>query len=185
MTKIYTRRGDSGLTDLIGGIRIKKNDVRLEAYGTVDELSSHLGLLAAWMEGDDERDTVLRIQNDLFYVGSHLATDQTTTRLFASAILPEGETTMLEEHIDLMQAQLPELHGFILPGGCHAAAQAHVCRTVCRRAERRVLTLAEVAPVDDDVIHFLNRLSDYLFVLAKKINFHAHRSEILWQNACK
>ena len=80
---------------------------------------------------------------------------------------------------------LPERQGFILPGGCQAAAQAHVCRTVCRRAERRVLTLAEVSPVDDDVIHFLNRLSDYLFVLAKKINFHAHRSEILWENACK
>ena len=185
MTKIYTRRGDTGMTDLIGGIRIKKNNVRLEAYGTVDELSSHLGLLAAWMESDDERVTVLRIQNDLFYVGSHLATDQTTTRLYASAILPVGEITMLEQHIDQMQAQLPELRGFILPGGCQAAAQAHVCRTVCRRAERCVLTLAEVALVDDDVIHFLNRLSDYLYVLAKKINFNAHHSEILWQKTCR
>ncbi|UKK51295.1 cob(I)yrinic acid a,c-diamide adenosyltransferase [Prevotella sp. E13-17] len=185
MTKIYTRRGDGGLTDLIGGIRIRKNDVRLEAYGTVDELSSHLGLLAAWMGDDDEHATVLRIQNDLFYIGSHLATDQTTTRLYASAILPDGETQMLEQHIDEMQQQLPEVRGFILPGGCQAAAQAHVCRTVCRRAERHVLTLAEIAPVDDHVIQFLNRLSDYLFVLAKKINIKAGRSEIMWQNACR
>lgn len=185
MTKIYTRRGDTGMTDLIGGIRIKKNNVRLEAYGTVDELSSHLGLLAAMLESDDDRGMLLRIQNNLFNIGSHLATDQSQTELSASARLPEGETEALEKLIDELTQKVPETHGFILPGGTMAAAQAHVCRTVCRRAERSVLTLMEEAEVDPDVIQYLNRLSDYLYVLAKKINFNAHHSEILWQKTCR
>ena len=186
ITKVYTRRGDSGKTDLIGGIRISKTNIRLEAYGTVDELSSHLGFLHAIIPADnEERDMLLRIQNTLFNIGSHLATDQSQTPLRPYAMLPEGETTLLEQHIDAMMAMLPEPQGFVLPGGTPAAAQSHVCRTVCRRAERCIIALADTAKVGPEIIEYINRLSDYLFVLAKIINFNAHQDEIIWQNACK
>ena len=186
ITKVYTRRGDKGMTDLVGGVRISKTDVRLEAYGTIDELSSHLGLLVAMIPAaDEERPLLLRIQSNLFNIGTHLATDQSQTPLYASARLAEGETALLERRIDEMNAMLPEPQGFILPGGTVAAAQCHVCRTVCRRAERCIDALAEKAKVGPDIIEYVNRLSDYLFVLAKIINFNAGQQEILWQNACK
>lgn len=186
ITRVYTRRGDKGETSLVGGKRVKKCDARLEAYGTVDELSAHLGLLVALMPEDDgERAMVLEVQNTLFNVCTHLATDQSTTQLYPSARVPEGAVTRLEEHIDRLMGELPEAQGFILSGGTQAAAQAHVCRTVCRRAERRIVALAEQAEVGEKVQQYVNRLSDYLFALAKKINFNAGRSEILWQNACK
>ncbi len=190
ITKVYTRRGDAGQTDIIGGIRISKTDVRLEAYGTVDELSSHLGLLAAMLNQCDdaskaERDNIIRIQNNLFNVCSHLATDQSQTPLYPSAQLAEGETQLLEQAIDSMNAQLAEPQGFILPGGTMAAAQAHVCRTVCRRAERRIAALAEIAIVGPEISQYINRLSDYLFILAKIINFNTGHSEIVWQKTCK
>ena len=185
ITKVYTRRGDHGMTDLVGGVRISKTHPRLEAYGTVDELSSHLGLLVALMEDGEERRQVLRIQNNLFNVGTHLATDQSQTPLYPSARLPEGETEHLENEIDRMLSEMPQGQGFILPGGTQAAAQCHVCRTVCRRAERCIDILMEEAIVGLEVATYINRLSDYLFVLAKKINFNAGESEIIWQNACK
>ena len=186
ITKVYTRRGDEGMTDLVGGVRISKSDVRLEAYGTIDELSSHLGLLISLLTpDDDERPVLLRIQNNLFNIGTHLATDQSQTPLYASARLPEGETAFLEQRIDQAIAQLPEAQGFVLPGGCAAAAQCHVCRTVCRRAERCIDALAEKATVGPEIIEYVNRLSDYLFVLAKIINFNTGHQEILWKNACK
>jgi len=186
ITKVYTRRGDEGMTDLVGGIRINKTDERLEAYGTVDELSSHLGLLLAMLDEDfDERALLLRIQSNLFNIGTHLATDQSQTPLYDSARLADGETSLLEERVDAIVAALPEAQGFVLPGGTPAAAQCHVCRTVCRRAERRILALSEKAIVGADVIQYVNRLSDYLFILAKKINFNAGHSEILWQNSCR
>ena len=186
ITTVYTRRGDKGMTDLVGGVRISKTDVRLEAYGTIDELSSHLGLLVAMLSPEDaERPVLQRIQNNLFNVGTHLATDQSQTPLYASAKLPEGETEFLERRIDDILATLPESQGFVLPGGMVAAAQCHVCRTVCRRAERCIDALAEKAQVGEDIIGYVNRLSDYLFVLAKIINFNAGQQEIIWQNACK
>ena len=186
ITKVYTRRGDEGMTDLVGGIRISKTDERLEAYGTVDELSSHIGLLVAMLDEDfDERALLLRIQSNLFNIGTHLATDQSQTPLYDSARLADGETSLLEERVDAIVAALPEAQGFVLPGGSQAAAQCHVCRTVCRRAERRILALSEKAIVGADVIKYVNRLSDYLFILAKKINFNTGHSEILWQNSCR
>ena len=186
MTKVYTRRGDEGMTDLVGGVRVKKASVRLEAYGTIDELSSHLGLLASMLPNDsDEKILIYRIQNNLFNVGTHLATDQSTTPLCPSACLAAGETQFLEQQIDAVNALLPEPQGFVLPGGCTAAAQCHVCRTVCRRAERCIGALAEEATVGADILQYVNRLSDYLFVLAKKINFNSGISEIMWQNTCK
>lgn len=185
ITKVYTRTGDNGTTSLVGGIRIRKSDARLEAYGTVDELSANLGLLAAMLPEGEERSLIIRTQNNLFNVGTHLATDQSQTPLYPSAHLPEGETELLEQAIDQMNARLPEAQGFILPGGCQAAAQAHVCRTVCRRAERRIAALAETATISDEIQQYINRLSDFLFVLAKIINFNTGQEEFLWKNACK
>ena len=185
ITKVYTRTGDNGTTSLVGGIRIRKSDARLEAYGTVDELSANLGLLAAMLPEGEERSLIIRTQSNLFNVGTHLATDQSQTPLYPSAHLPEGETELLEQAIDQMNARLPEAQGFILPGGCQAAAQAHVCRTVCRRAERRIAALAETATISDEIQQYINRLSDFLFVLAKIINFNTGQEEILWKNACK
>jgi cob(I)alamin adenosyltransferase len=208
LTKIYTRTGDEGKTSLVGGVRISKADIRLEAYGTVDELNSHIGLLVALLPAEPEHpavspqgtpecpaakpqglkpdsDLLVRIQSNLFVVGTHLATDQSQTPLYPSAQLPEGETEILEQAIDQINGLLPEKMGFVLPGGTVAAAQCHVCRTVCRRAERCIAALAEEAVVGPEIIKYVNRLSDYLFILAKKINFNAGHSEIIWQKACK
>ena len=182
ITKVYTRGGDMGKTSLVGGQRVSKASVRLEAYGTVDELSSNLGLLAALLNDDVEKDMIIRVQNCLFNVCTNLATDQEQTDLPQSAYLPEGEIEMLEGRIDEIMQLLPERQGFVLPGGTKEAAQAHVCRTVCRRAERRIVALSEVAQITPQVLQYVNRLSDYLFVLAKKINFNANQSEIIWQN---
>ena len=182
ITKVYTRGGDMGQTSLVGGQRVSKPSTRLEAYGTVDELSSHLGLLAALLTDDADKDMIIRIQNCLFNVCTNLATDQEKTPLSPSANLPEGEIELLEKKVDEIMQMLPERHGFVLPGGTKEAAQAHVCRTVCRRAERRIVALSEVAQITPSVLQYVNRLSDYLFVLAKKINFNADHSEIVWQN---
>ena len=185
ITKVYTRTGDKGETSIVGGIRVRKSNVRLEAYGTVDELNAHLGLLAAMLPVGDDRDLVIKIQNNLFNVCSNLATDQSKTPLYESAKLAGGEIEWLEQEVDKIMKLLPEKQGFVLPGGTQAAAQAHVCRTVCRRAERRIVALSEVALISPEIQQYINRLSDYLFVLAKKINFNAGVSEIVWQKVCK
>ncbi len=185
ITKVYTKTGDKGETSIIGGVRVKKSCERLEAYGTVDELSSHLGLLAALLPDGDDKTLIIRIQNNLFNVCSNLATDQSQTPLYDSAKLADGEIEYLEKEVDRIMKLLPERQGFVLPGGCVAAAQAHVCRTVCRRAERRIVALSEVAQITPEIQQYVNRLSDYLFVLAKKINFNTNVSEIIWQNVCK
>lgn len=185
ITRVYTRGGDKGQTSLVGGQRVSKASTRLEAYGTVDELSSHLGLLAAMLPDGHEKELTERIQNNLFNLCTNLATDQTQTPLYPSAHLPEGEIELLEQEVDDIMKLLPEKQGFILPGGTQQAAQAHVCRTVCRRAERRIVALAEETIVSPEVQQYINRLSDYLFVLAKKLNFIAGKQEKIWQNACK
>jgi cob(I)alamin adenosyltransferase len=185
ITKVYTRGGDKGKTSLVGGQRVSKACIRLEAYGTIDELSAHLGLLAAELPEGHEQMMVERIQNCLFNVCTNLATDQSKTPLYPSAHLPEGEIALLEQEVDTIMHELPEAQGFILPGGTLEAAQAHVCRTVCRRAERRIVALSEEADVSPEVQQYINRLSDYLFVLAKKLNFIAGKQEKIWQNACK
>ena len=185
ITKVYTRTGDKGQTSIIGGFRVSKASERLEAYGTVDELSSHLGLLAALLPDGEDKTLIIRIQNNLFDLCSNLATDQSKTPLYDSAKLADGEIELLEQEVDRIMKLLPERQGFILPGGCQAAAQAHVCRTVCRRAERRIVALSEVAQISPETLQYVNRLSDYLFVLAKKINFNTNVSEIVWQNVCR
>ena len=185
ITKVYTRTGDCGTTSLVGGVRVNKSSIRIEAYGTVDELSSHLGMLVALLQDAEERNVIIRVQNCLFNVCTHLATDQSQTPLYPSAKLADGEIAFMEEHIDHLMGLLPEKQGFVLPGGVQAACQAHICRTVCRRAERRIAALAEEAQVAPEMQQYVNRLSDYLFVLAKIINFNEGKSEILWENVCK
>ena len=192
ITKVYTRTGDQGETSLVGGVRIKKSHIRLEAYGTVDELSAHLGMLVSMMKTGEERDFIIKVQNNLFNVCTHLATDQSQTPLYPSAHLADGEIALVEQRIDGLMQQLPERQGFILPGGVPAACQAHICRTVCRRAERRIAALSEEAQIAPEMQQYVNRLSDYLFVLAKIINFNEGiinfnegKSEIVWQNVCK
>lgn len=185
ITRVYTKTGDKGETSIVGGIRVKKSCERLEAYGTVDELSSHLGLLASLLPDGEDKSLIIRIQTNLFNVCTNLATDQSQTPLYDSAKMADGEIELLEQEVDRIMKLLPERQGFILPGGCQAAAQAHVCRTVCRRAERRIVALSEIAQISPETLQYVNRLSDYLFVLAKKINFNAGVSEIVWQNVCK
>ena len=180
ITKVYTRKGDEGKTSLVGGQRISKASRRLEAYGTIDELSAHLGLLAAMLPDGHEKQQVQQVQNCLFNVCTNLATDQSTTPLYPSAHLPEGAVELLEQEVDTMMHALPERQGFILPGGIPPAAQAHVCRTVCRRAERCIVALSEEAVVSPEVQRYVNRLSDYLFVLAKWLNYQAGQPETLW-----
>lgn len=185
ITKVYTKTGDKGTTSLVGGVRISKSDDRLEAYGTVDELNSFLGLLDTQVTDEPIKEVITRIQSNLFNVGTHLATDQSQTPLYESAKLKEGEIEFLEQQIDQIMKELPERQGFVLPGGCHSAALAHVCRTICRRAERRAITLSEQAAISSEIIQYLNRLSDYLFVLAKKLNFIEGTAEKNWNNSCK
>lgn len=180
--KIYTRTGDKGKTSLIGGKRVSKTHQRLEAYGTIDELNAHIGLLLAQLPADEsERATLLQVQNILFVVGAQLATPpEVSSPLAVSAEM----LSTLEEAIDRIEAALPSLKAFVLPGGTQAASQCHVCRTVCRRAERRVLALASRATIPSELTSYLNRLSDYLFVLSRKINNEQGMQEIFWQNPC-
>lgn len=181
ITRVYTKTGDEGTTSLVGGVRVKKTHPRIEAYGTVDELSSQLGLLASFMKDGDDKNLVIRIQRVLFTVCSYLATDKTKTKLAPSYTLDPGEVTILEEEIDHLNGSLPQQTAFILPGGCHEAAIAHVCRTVCRRAERRIFALGETTELDPEVLQYINRLSDYLYVLARKLNFNNGVREKIWK----
>jgi cob(I)alamin adenosyltransferase len=185
ITKVYTKTGDKGDTSLVGGIRIKKTDVRIEAYGTVDELNSSIGLLITYLENNDDITNAERIQNDLFVIASYLATDTTKTELYAGSKLDEKEIGFLETSIDDILNLIPPQTSFVLPGGCRAAAVAHVSRTICRRTERCVLRLSEETPIDAHILSFINRLSDYLFVLARKLNFISNTSEKIWHNTCR
>lgn len=178
--KIYTRTGDDGTTGLIGGSRVKKHNIRLESYGTIDELNSYIGLIRS-MQTDPQTDQVLEtIQNKLFVIGANLATDESITIVKRQLPCKKSDVELLEKEMDRMNASLPELRNFILPGGCQASSFCHVARTVCRRAERRIVELAESHEVDSLLIKFVNRLSDYLFVLSRKVTLDQNAPEILW-----
>ncbi len=177
---VYTRTGDKGMTSLVGGARVPKNDIRLEAYGTVDELNSEIGLLMSLIADEHDVDFLRGVQNRLFVVGSNLATDQSVTELQQAGTMPAEAVEEMEHEIDRIDSALPLHKAFVLPGGCTASAVCHVCRTVCRRCERRILTLAQEAPVQEDLMRYINRLSDYLFVLSRKINVDSKKDEIFW-----
>ena len=166
---IYTKTGDGGTTSLVGGSRVSKDDARVEAYGTVDELNSHIGLLAEMMRQMEGGyyDELKAVQHNLFTLQTLLATED--SEIYSKLPqLAEEEVEMLERQIDILTDMLPKLQNFVIAGGNMIGAQCHVCRTVCRRAERRVVTLARQAHVDDVLMRYLNRLSDYLFVLARR-----------------
>lgn len=183
ITKVYTRTGDEGTTSLVGGVRVKKTNSRIEAYGTVDELSANLGLLAALMkDGEEEKEFIFRIQRNLFTICAYLATDKSQTEVAPSFMLDPEEVDVLERELDTINASIPPQHDFILPGGSKYAAHAHVCRTVCRRAERRIFFLGESTKLDPTMLAYMNRLSDYLYVLARKLNFVVGVREKTWQN---
>lgn len=180
--KVYTKTGDKGKSGLIGGTRVAKNDVRLEAYGTVDELNSYVGLLSTYSELKPEDIQFLRfVQNKLFSVGSHLATDRERVELHEASMLTDDDILLVEREIDRLDGSLPPLTNFVLPGGTQASAVCHVCRTVARRAERCVCSLMEYYPVDNQVLVFLNRISDYFFVLSRYLVNISGCQEIYWK----
>ena len=183
--KIYTKTGDKGTTSLVGGTRVPKTHVRLEAYGTVDELNSNLGLLITYLPDEEDKILVRHIQDRLFAVGSNLATDLEKTDLKCASVIHPEEIERIEKEIDRLDNLLPPLHAFILPGGSRSASVCHVCRTVCRRAERRILALAEQVEISSELLAYVNRLSDYLFVLSRKMNQDDKKGEIFWNNSCK
>jgi len=186
--KIYTRTGDDGSTGLFGGGRIRKSDPRIECYGTIDELNAAIGLAAAAVESEagspaayNMRDWLRAIQHELFNIGSHLATPADSP---SSAKLPPLEESMvarLEMQIDEAEQQLTKLRQFILPAGDEAACRLHLARTICRRAERRVVAFALDRPVPDLIITYLNRLSDWLFVMARLANLRAGVEDVPWK----
>ena len=184
-SNVYTRTGDHGTSSLVGGIRVSKTDKRLDAYGTVDELNAHLGLLETYVEQEEDRKIIKHIQNKLFSIGTYLATEPNKTEFVSQLDVLQDDVDMLEKQMDIMDNALPKLSAFVLPGGCRAASQAHVCRTVCRRAERCILKLCGEQIVDENVTIFINRLSDYLFVLSRKLNLLTDTSEIFWNKSCK
>lgn len=177
--KIYTKKGDKGQTSLIGGTRVSKHHLRIESYGTVDELNSYIGLIRS-QEIDEAQKAILKeIQDRLFTIGSSLASDPERSKMKIPD-LHESDVTLLEEEMDKMNEVLPPLKHFILPGGELAVASCHLARCVCRRAERIAVHLSEESFVDEKVLIYLNRLSDYLFVLGRKISYDDKIEENIW-----
>lgn len=184
--KIYTKTGDEGTTGLFGGTRVPKHHIRIESYGTVDELNSYIGLLRD-QEIEAHYKTVLEtIQNNLFTVGAILATDPEKAvlkngkeRLDIERLEP-SDVTLLEEEIDTMNEALPPMTHFVLPGGHQTVSFCHITRCVCRRAERLATALHDISPIDSLVLIYLNRLSDYFFVLARKLTLDLRANEVAW-----
>lgn len=178
--KIYTKTGDQGTTALFGGQRLPKSDLRIEAYGTIDELNSHVGLLRDQAVNVIRRETLIEIQDRLFTIGSILATEPGNTKVKVPS-LHESDVIFLEKEIDQMDAQLPPMKHFVLPGGHPAVSVGHIVRTVCRRAERLVIELNAQNPVDGLIIKYLNRLSDYFFMLCRMMAHELKIEETPWK----
>ncbi|MDN5285930.1 MAG: Cob(I)alamin adenosyltransferase [Mucilaginibacter sp.] len=177
--KIYTKTGDKGFTSLIGGTRVAKHHLRIESYGTVDELNSYIGLIRDQVITVHDKDILKQIQDRLFTIGSSLAADPERSKM----VIPDlhmADVELLEQEMDTMNEQLPELRHFILPGGSNSISFCHIARCICRRAERITVHLAEESTVDEKVNIYLNRLSDYLFTLARKIGNEHKIPENQW-----
>lgn len=180
--KIYTKTGDTGETSLFGGRRVWKNNIRIAAYGTVDELNSILGIALTEIKNAELKEVIKSIQNELFTVGSDLAAPlEKSTSNFRIPRIEAASSNRLEDLIDEFNLQLPELRNFILPGGTKGAAILHNARTVCRRAEREVVELSQNEEINKEIEVYLNRLSDLLFVLARYENFISNTQDISWQ----
>ncbi len=177
--KIYTKKGDKGKTSLIGGVKVSKSSPRIHAYGTIDELNSFIGIVRDMYPDAHATEVLYRIQNLLFTIGSHLAADPEKSRMKLPEI-SEIDVKILEDEMDRMNEYLPELMHFILPGGHVASSHCHVARCVCRRAERLIVELSEKELVEPIIIKYINRLSDYLFVLSRDILAANHAEEIKW-----
>ena len=197
--KLYTKTGDNGMTSLCGGERVSKDDIRVEAYGTVDELNAHIGLVKSYLQSShrsninggecnhqDLSSSIIsfleEVQKELFVIGGELAKDNSTLSKLPSVA---SLVMKLEGKIDEMTMSIPAQHEFIYPGGSLMSAQCHVCRTVCRRAERRIITLSKVAQIPEEIFPFINRLSDYFFILSRYLNIKSDNSEKTWENACR
>jgi cob(I)alamin adenosyltransferase len=180
--KIYTKTGDNGSTSLIGGTKVSKSDIRINAYGTVDELNAYIGLLGDQLSDLHSSELLKEIQDRLFTIGSSLACDPHKDVAMKIPDLNESDILLLEREIDTMQSKLPEMKSFILPGGNMAVSTAHICRTICRRSERIVVALDLQEPLAQPlIIKYLNRLSDYLFVLSRWIGHLLGVAEIKWR----
>jgi cob(I)alamin adenosyltransferase len=184
--KIYTKTGDSGTTALFGGTRVSKHHIRIESYGTVDELNSHIGLIRDQDINLSYKEVLIEVQDRLFTVGAVLATPPEKeklkngqARLQNLGIIP-SDVEYLENQIDQMEEALPQMTHFVLPGGHTTVSYCHIARCVCRRAERLAVHLNDIEPTDEMVITYLNRLSDYLFVLARKLSFDLNADEVKW-----
>ncbi|MDQ3193010.1 MAG: cob(I)yrinic acid a,c-diamide adenosyltransferase [Bacteroidota bacterium] len=178
--KIYTKTGDKGQTSLLGGTRVPKYHLRIEAYGTVDELNSFIGLIRDQEIDEPTKKLLIEIQDRLFTIGSSLASDPEKSKMKIPD-LKEQDIFLLEQEMDKMNESLPEMRSFVLPGGHTTISYCHIARCVCRRAERNIIHLSEKSFVADMVIIYLNRLSDYLFVLSRKFSQDLSATEIPWK----
>ncbi|MBD3638906.1 MAG: cob(I)yrinic acid a,c-diamide adenosyltransferase [Crocinitomicaceae bacterium] len=177
--KVYTKKGDQGNTGLIGGTRVLKSNPRIDAYGTVDELNSYMGLLRDTTINDILKQDIIYIQDRLFTLGSWLASDPEKSKMQLPEIMEE-DVKKLEDAIDKMEEELEPMKSFVLPGGHQVVSFAHIARCVCRRAERLVVELNQSSPQDPVILAYLNRLSDYLFVYSRYLSLHLKAEEIPW-----
>ena len=177
--KIYTKKGDSGNTQLLGGKNVKKNNIRLECYGTIDELNAYIGHICDQQKNKDHLKNLIQIQNDLFNLGSCIAFDG--NKSIELPIIDQDNIKFLEEKIDKIEKSLPALKNFILPSGHPTSSLCHIARTVCRRAERKLVSLCEVEDLNNNFLIYLNRLSDYLFVLSRSILKEYNIKDVKWQ----
>jgi cob(I)alamin adenosyltransferase len=178
--KIYTKTGDQGTTSLFGGKRVSKADLRIDTYGTIDELNSYLGLLRDQEVNHKRKNILIEIQDRLFTIGSILATEPGNTKVKIPS-LAENDILFLEKEIDSMESELEPMKFFVLPGGHPSVSFCHIARTVCRRGERLTIALHQQEPVEILVIKYLNRLSDYLFVLSRKMTHELGAEEVAWK----
>jgi cob(I)alamin adenosyltransferase len=184
--KIYTKTGDKGTTGLVGGTRLPKHNLRIDCYGTIDELNTYLGLIRDQEISKDHKTTLLEIQNQLFVIGSLLATDpellkdETKRKCLGISFLNPEAITFLETEIDAMNCELPPMTHFILPGGHPTVSFCHIARCICRRAERTISKLSVEQPTQPEVLIYLNRLSDFIFVMARKLSKELKVEEIKW-----
>lgn len=178
-SQVYTKTGDGGKTSLVGGTRVAKAHIRLEAYGTIDELNSFVGSLICQIEEEDILKVLSHIQHKLFTVGSYMATETEAMSPKAASIIKDSDIELLETEMDRMDNELPKIRQFILPGGNEPSARAHICRSIARRAERCIYRVKDEYPVEDNILIYVNRLSDYFFILARRVSSKAGQ-EVFW-----